>query len=196
MDLSILLIGIPAALALMLLAGPILATLFLHGHFSAHDVLMTQRSLWAFAFGLPAFMLIKILVSAFYARQNVKTPVKVAALALVVNVVGNLLLIHSFRHAGLALSTSIAAYFNAICLAVLLVRKKIFRPQSQWFMYFIRLFLSCLVMLLVIFFCRAPIDIWITASLSYKVSHLLMLIALGLVTYWGSLILFGWRWRQ
>ena len=76
--------GLPAALALILLAGPIMATLFMHGHFSLTDVVMSMRSLWAFALGLPAFMMIKILASAFYSRQNIKTPVKIAAVCVVV----------------------------------------------------------------------------------------------------------------
>ena len=69
-------------------------------------------------------MLIKVLASAFYSRQNIRTPVKIAAGALVVNLVGNVILIHWLAHAGLALSTSIASYFNACCLFVVLYKKQ------------------------------------------------------------------------
>ncbi len=193
---SVLLFGVPAALALMVLAGPILATLFLHGNFSAYDVTMTMHSLWAFAFGLPAFMLIKILASAFYAGQNVKTPVKVAALALLVNLIGNVLLIHTLKHAGLALSTSIAAYVNAIFLAILLVRKKVFKPQTQWLKYLLRLLISSTIMLMIIFYSSAPLQVWLTASLSYKFLHLFVLIVVGLLAYWLSMLTLGWRWRH
>jgi putative peptidoglycan lipid II flippase len=195
---SALLVGVPAALSLIVLAGPMLATFFLRGNFSVFDVIMTEHSLWAFAFGLPAFMLIKILASAFYARENVKTPVKIAAIALLVNIVGNVVLIHiihQYKHAGLALSTSIAAYVNATFLLVILIRKKIFVPSHDWLKYALRLLGSSILMVAAVFFSSASMHVWVVASLSYKVWHLFFLITLGVVVYFLCMLVFGWRWR-
>lgn len=114
---SLLLVGLPAALGLLLLATPILCTLFQHGAFTFYSVQMSARSLRAFALGLPAFMLIKVLASSFYAQKNVKTPVKIAAVAMLCNILLNIALIHALAHAGLALATSIAAWLNAALLA-------------------------------------------------------------------------------
>jgi putative peptidoglycan lipid II flippase len=192
---TVLWVGVPAALALFVLAGPILATLFLHGNYGVHDVYMTQRSLWAFALGLPAFMLIKILASAFYATQDVKTPVRIAVVALVINLLGNILLIHSLAHAGLALSTTIAAYVNALGLAVILIKRRIYCPQVSWKLYFIRMLVSCSLMVSVLLFFCPPLSLWLSASLAYKVLHLATLIVSGSVVYFLSMHCFGWRWR-
>src|SRR3990167_1169228 len=106
-------IGAPCAVGLFVLSGPILSTLLHSGKFNSFDVIMTAKSLSAFAVGLPAFMLIKILASAFYARHNIKTPVKVAAIAMIVNLILNFILVFPLKHAGLALATSLAALVNA-----------------------------------------------------------------------------------
>jgi putative peptidoglycan lipid II flippase len=175
--------GAPAAVGLMVLAGPILSTLFLHGHFLARDVIMTRRSLCAFALGLPAFMLIKILASAFYAQQNVKTPVKIAALALLVNVIGNILLIHLLAHAGLALSTSIAAYVNVGFLWYLLVRKRVYQPAPGWCLWMVRLVCCCIVMGGAMVFLSPSMSVWLRASSAYKISHLSFFLLVGVLSY-------------
>ena len=109
----LLLVGIPSSLGLLILAGPLLATLLGHGKFNAFDVMMTRESLMTFAIGVQAFMLVKVLASGFYAKQNIKTPVKVAAFSMLCNMVLNAILIFPLAHAGLALATSISAYVNA-----------------------------------------------------------------------------------
>lgn len=189
-------VGVPASVALMVLAKPILATLFLHGHFRVVDVVMTSKALVAFALGLPAFMLIKILASAFYSMKNIKTPVKVAAVALVVNVLGNLALIVYLKHAGLALSTSIAAYVNASALTVLLWRQGKLVLSSQWFGFVCRLALST-AMMAVSLWCAVPsLSAWLSISLALRVLYLFALIALGMGAYFLSMRLCGWRWSQ
>ncbi len=186
---TILWAGLPAALALILLAGPIMATLFMHGHFSLTDVMMSRRSLWAFALGLPAFMMIKILASAFYSRQNIKTPVKIAAVALLFNFVGNCLLIRSLAHAGLALSSALAAYVNAGCLLVLLLKKKMYCPKPGWWLYLLCLFVASSVMVALICICSPPLMVWINGSLWYRVSRLASIVLLGSLAYSASFFL-------
>ena len=186
-------VGVPAAVALFILAGPILATLIHHGAFNSHDVVMTSESLKAFALGLPAFMLIKILASAFYSRKNIRTPVKVAALAVVFNVVFNLLLIGPLRHAGLALSTTLAASINAGLLLTLLLRRKIFDPSDQWLSYFSRLLVANSIMGMLIWWMAGQLQQWLRWSLGARIEHLLLIIAAGVCCYAMTLIASGFN---
>ena len=188
-----LLVGVPAAVALFILAGPILATLIHHGAFNSHDVVMTSESLKAFALGLPAFMLIKILASAFYSRKDIRTPVKIAVFAVVFNVVFNLLLIGPLRHAGLALSTTLAASINATFLITLLLRRKIFDPGGQWLGYFSRLIIANSVMGVLIWWMAGSLQQWLRWSLWLRIEHLLMVIIAGIFCYAMVLIASGFK---
>ncbi len=127
-----LLIGVPATVALMILAGPILSALFQYGEFDAHDVQMSARSLMAFALGLVAFMLIKVLAPGFYARQDTRTPVKYGLIAMGANTAMTLIFIWPLAHAGLALSTALAAFINAGLLGISLWRRGIYQPRPGW----------------------------------------------------------------
>ena len=109
---SILLLGIPAAIGLIMLSDPLLTSLFNYGKFNQFDVLMSQQSLVAYSIGVPCMMLVKILASGFYARQNIKTPVKIAIFSLLINITFNFILIGPLKHAGLALASSLAAITN------------------------------------------------------------------------------------
>lgn len=128
----VLLIAVPASLGLALLAGPVLATLFQYGAFSGQDTAMAARSLMAYALGLPAFLLIKVLVPGFYARMDAKTPVKIGVVAMFANLVCSLLLVLPLAHAGLALATSVSAYVNGGLLLHRLRRDGVYRPVSDW----------------------------------------------------------------
>jgi putative peptidoglycan lipid II flippase len=129
-------IGLPAGAALLVLAAPILATLFQYGALTARDVSMAGLSLSALALGLPAFMLIKVLASAFYSRQDMRTPVKIGIIAMVANMVLNLLfvlplhLLWQIGHMGLALATTGAAYLNAGLLLRGLVKRGTYQLES------------------------------------------------------------------
>ncbi len=116
----VLLLGLPAALALGVLAEPLLITLFHYGAMTDTDIQMAAMSLRAYAFGLVAFMLIKVLAPGFFARQDTKTPVKVGIIAMIANMVFNLILIWPLAHAGLALATALSAFLNAGLLGYLL----------------------------------------------------------------------------
>lgn len=131
----ILVIGLPASFALLVLAGPILATLFGYGAMGARDVDMASLSLGAMALGLPAFMLIKVLATAYYSRQDARTPVIVGVQAMAANMVLNLLLVvplHLFwqvGHMGLSLATTAAAWLNAGLLLRGLAQRDVYRPE-------------------------------------------------------------------
>ena len=189
----VVLIGIPAAVALFILAGPLLVTLIYHGAFTVHDVIMTRRSLWAFSVGLPGFMLVKILASAFYSRQNVKTPVKIAALAMGGNLILNVVLIYPLAHAGLALSTSLASSFNALLLLYFLLRDRIYAPLPHWMRLIFRLMFANLIMGLVIAWFSGGLERWLICSVVDRVWHLVVVILLGLLSYVGAVWILGLR---
>lgn len=120
------LLVLPCALALALLAEPLTVSLFQYGKFTAHDALMTQRALIAYAVGLLGIILVKVLAPGFYARQNIRTPVRIALLTLVVTQLLNLVLIGPLQHAGLALAIGLAACLNAALLFWQLRRQRLF----------------------------------------------------------------------
>ncbi|HAG94499.1 MAG TPA: murein biosynthesis integral membrane protein MurJ, partial [Gammaproteobacteria bacterium] len=122
----VLLIGLPAALALVVLAAPLLVTLFQYGEFSAADVDRASLSLQAYGAGLLGFMLVKVLAPGYFARQDTKTPVKVGIKAMVANMVFNLALIVPLAHVGLALATSLSALLNAFLLWLGLRREGVY----------------------------------------------------------------------
>jgi putative peptidoglycan lipid II flippase len=190
-----LLVGIPAAVALYILAGPILATLIYHGAFNAYDVVMTTESLKMFALGLPAFMLIKVLASAFYSRKDIRTPVKIAALSVIFNIVFNLALIHSLRHAGLALSTSLAASINVGFLITLLLKRKIFDSSGGWFGYFIRLIIANTAMGALIWWLAGSLTKWLQWGVFDRVAHLCIVIVAGMAGYAIVLLVSGLKLR-
>lgn len=142
----VMLVALPAAAGLMLLGAPLLTALFQYNEFSRHDVLMAHRSLVMYAIGLPAFILVKVLSSGFFSRQDTKTPVKVAVIAMVANVILNLLLVVPLAHAGLALATSLSACINAALLYRILRSEKGFDTAPGWNSYLARIALALALM--------------------------------------------------
>jgi putative peptidoglycan lipid II flippase len=192
----LLLIGIPASLGLFILAGPLLATLFGHGKFNAHDVLMSRQSLMAFAVGVQGFMLVKVLASGFYAKQNIKTPVKIAAVAMVSNVVLNVLLIFPLAHAGIALATSLAGIINAALLLFFLLKQKIYSPLAGWKKYAIQLLVANGLMGGILYWQSAALSVWVKSNWRWQVPHLLLLVLLAAVVYFSVLWLMGLRFKH
>lgn len=195
---SILLIGIPSAVGLMLLANPLLIVLFNYGHFGLNDVHQSSYSLVAFCLGIPAFMLVKVLASAFYAKQDIKTPVRIGAFAMVTNVVLNLLFIQPFQHMGLALATSIAGYINVLLLLAYLRKNQWYTFQRSWFKFLIHLVLSVALMggYLWLTTQHIPEYDWTDWHFAQRLMTLLSIIAGALVVYFISLLMFGYRLRD
>nr|WP_207168417.1 murein biosynthesis integral membrane protein MurJ [Thiocystis violacea] len=128
----VLLLGAPAAIGLLALSRPLMATLFYSGEFASRDVQMAAWSLMAYAPGVAAFMAIKVLAPGYYARQDIGRPVRFAIIALGVGLACNLLLMLPMGHAGLALATSMAAALNAGLLLRGLLVQGIYRPEPGW----------------------------------------------------------------
>ena len=192
----ILLIAIPSTIGLVCLAGPLMATLFRYGQFHAHDALMASYSLRMFALGVPMFMLIKVLASGFYAQQNIKTPVKIAAIAMILNIGLNFLLIKPLLHAGLALATTLASTFNAMALLSLLRRQNIFKAQPGWGWFSVQLTLASSLMLLFLYSTTASLDTWLQWSWHTRVWHLAYAVIGAMLCYSITLIILGLRKAQ
>ncbi len=126
-----LLLTLPAALALIVLAWPIIHVLFEHGAFGPEDSLKTSWALAAYAAGLPAYVLIKVLAPGFFAREDTKTPVKVALVCLAANLVFVVTLMWPLAHVGIALATALSAWLNAGLLAWLLRRDGLLQPDAR-----------------------------------------------------------------
>ncbi|MDX2164923.1 MAG: murein biosynthesis integral membrane protein MurJ [Gammaproteobacteria bacterium] len=191
-----LLVGVPAALTMGILSGPLIATLFNYGHFYHYDVIMTQESVIAYAVGLLAFMLIKILSTGFYAHQNIKTPVKIGMAVVGFNVLFNALLIHPLQHAGLALATSLSSCLNVLILIYYLYKHKIFKFQSGWGIYLLQLFAANLAIVLFYYSQKGQLDTWLAYSTSERVLHLGYLIITSIVIYLCILGMCGLRLRH
>ncbi|MFI4937378.1 MAG: murein biosynthesis integral membrane protein MurJ [Candidatus Berkiellales bacterium] len=192
----ILLIGIPATVGLTLLTGPLMVTLFQYGRFLPRDAIMAAKSLLTLSLGLVCFLVVKILVSAFYARQNTKFPVKVAIFAMVLNVILNALLIGPLAHAGLALASSLSSICNVLILLWALLRQKIYIPISGWMSFALRLMLANSAMAVVIWWFSPDISAWLEWGATERFMTLLSLIMIAMVTYFGLLWLSGLRYAH
>lgn len=179
----VVLITLPAAAGLAVLAQPILATLFHYGRMNAMDVAMSANALMAYAFGLTGFILVKVLAPGFFSQEDTRTPVKAGVAALLTNLVLNLILVWPLQHVGLALATSLAAFVNAGMLWVMLVRKGSYRPEPGWTPFLLRVGLATAGMALALALTQAPADIWLARSVWARVLHLTLLIFVGMGVY-------------
>ena len=144
--------SIPASFGLFILSEQILDFLFVRGQFTTTDAYNTAQSLKAFSFGLPAFILIKIFSVIFFARENTKTPVYIAFFSLLVNLILNLILINKYFHVGLATATSIAAWFNALTLGYIIVRKEFLIIDIETIKIFLKGLFSSICMTITIIY--------------------------------------------
>ncbi|WP_271910691.1 murein biosynthesis integral membrane protein MurJ [Vreelandella alkaliphila] len=192
----VLLLGVPAALALAVLAEPFLITLFHYGAMTDTDIQMAAMSLRAYAFGLVAFMLIKVLAPGFFARQDTKTPVKVGIIAMVANMVFNLLLIWPLAHAGLALATALSAFLNAGLLGYLLYRQKVLVFQPGWGRYAVQLVGGSALMSIALYLAAPDWQEWLDFELWQRIRWVAGLVVLGGGLYFAWLTALGLRLRH
>lgn len=192
----LLLIGLPAGLGLAVFSMPMTASCFAYGKFTVFDVLQTQKSLITLSLGVPGFMMVKVLASGFYARQNIKTPVKVGALSMLVNSVLCAILVYPLAHAGLTLASSIAGYVNCGVLFFLLVRRDIFQLRPGWGRFLLQLCVANVLMVIYLFYMQGDIDTWMAMSRTLRLSLLLMHVLVAGVIYILALGLCGVRVAQ
>ena len=198
----VLLIALPAAAALIVLAGPILLTLFQRGEFLPSDVTMAAYSLCAYALGLTGFMLVKVLAPGYFARQDMATPVTVGIRAMVANMVFNVALViplhlyFQLGHVGLALATALSASLHAWWLYRGLRRKEHFAPRPGWGLHTLRLVLGTAFMVAVLLWLTPPFEQWQAWRWFERGWRLLALCGAGLAAYMLSLFALGLRLKH
>jgi putative peptidoglycan lipid II flippase len=211
-----LLISLPAMLGLVLLAKPMLATLFQHGRFTPHDVDMAGLSLAALSLGLPAFALVKVLAPAFYARQDTRTPVRAGVVAMLANMAMNVLFVGILfalwhrpedlaegwlrgiarvpgLHMGLALASTLASYLNLAQLWYALRRSAVYERQPGWAAHGLRLGCACAALVVVLLVGRAAWPDWSAWPTALRIARLILLIGAAGAAYALALFATGFR---
>lgn len=187
------LLALPSTVALGVISKPLISTLFEYGQFTLTDTLMTQRALVSYSIGLLGLILIKVLAPAFYSRQDIKTPVKIAIITLILTQLMNLAFIGPLQHAGLSLSIGLAACFNAGLLFWQLRKKKLYQPQPGWYRFLLKVIIAVLLMSVALWFGAQLLPDWSTGSMLTRIGYLFLLVIIGICIYFCSLALMGFK---
>lgn len=197
---TMLLLGVPSSAGLVLLGGPLVATIFGHGAFTDEDVRMTTWVVWAYGLGFLGFSLVKVLVPGFYARQETRLPVRYAMIGLVCGIAASLVLFAVARwqqwpaaHVVFAISTSLTAWINSLLLLRRLRADGIYVPQPGWAGFALRLAAATLVMAVAVVWLAGPLSGWLAQHWQQRALHMAVLIAVAVVAYFGVLAAGGWR---
>ncbi len=192
-----LLAGIPAAVGLALLSEGLVATLFHYGAFETSDVLQTTSAVVAYAVGLTGLLAVKILAPGFYARQDIRTPVRIAIIVLIVTQLLNLAFVPLMGHAGLALSIGLGACVNALALLFGLLRKGIYRPAPGWPLFLLRMAVGVSAMAVFVMLANARVD-WFALQVSplWRIACLLGIVAGAGAVYALTMVICGLRPRH
>nr|WP_255703509.1 murein biosynthesis integral membrane protein MurJ [Lysobacter sp. GX 14042] len=200
---TVMLIGLPAALGIVLLAEPLTAALFNYGQFTELDTRMVAWALLAMATGIPAFMLTRILLPAFYSRQDTKTPMRAAIWTVIANVVLTVALVtplwladNPYAHTGIALATALAGMLNAALLWRYLKREGVYRPQPGWTRWLLRILAALAVMAIVVVLARNQVGEWTALPALWRWAWLLAVIGAGALAYGATLVALGLRPRH
>ena len=199
----VVLVVVPAAVGLFVLAGPITATIFGYGQFSDRDVQMTQYGLMAYSWGLIGFSLVKVLAPGYFARQDTRTPVRVGLIALGVNMALNLLVVLPAHYAGfatpfvlLATSTCISAAVNSTLLWRGLQREGVYRPAAGWARLLLQVTIANVAMVAVLLLVTPPLTQWLAHTPLERAGYLSGTITAAAVVYGAALWLAGLRLQQ
>jgi len=191
-----LMLTLPAALGLALLAVPLVATLFNYGAFGADDVMHTRSALIAYSVGLTGLILVKVLAPGFYARQDIRTPVKIALITLAATQLMNLAFVVPLRHAGLALAIGLASCLNAALLYRGLRRREVYVPRAGWVAFALKLLAALVVMGCVLWFGAGPDRLWVEIGGLERGLRLAAVVGAGALAYFATLFALGFRLRD
>lgn len=195
----IVLVGLPASLAMGLLAEPLIAALFMHGKFDLEDVRMSAAALQALSGGILAFMLIKVFAPGYFSRQDVRTPVRIGIIAMVANMAFNLVLVLGLElaHVGLSLASTLSAFLNAGLLYWGLHKRGVFRVERHWIRLGAR-YLAANAVMVAVLLAILPESSWWTAPAGnwLKVAAILGICTAGALSYFVALFAFGFRLRE
>ncbi len=186
-------VGLPAAIALIVLSDQIILTLFGYGAITERDILMSSNSLSAYSCGLFAFIAIKVFGPGYFARQDMRTPVKFGLFAIAINLIFNLLLVVPLGHTGLALATAIAANANALMLWRGLRKTNIYLPSTSWLFFVLRGFGATCAMVGLLYYMISPLSEWMSWSLAQRFYNLFLLMFAGGAVYFLTLFAFGFK---
>jgi putative peptidoglycan lipid II flippase len=191
------LLALPAAVGLAALSQPLIATLFNYGAFSAANVAAATAPLMAYAAGLLGIILVKILAPAFYARQDIRTPVRIAVGVLIATQLMNLVFVPLLGVAGLALSIGLGACINALFLYMGLRKRSIYTPHAGWLGFFLKVVLAVALMGAAAWFSQAQLD-WagLRAHPVLRIGALFLIIGLSAAVYFAALFALGFRPRE
>jgi putative peptidoglycan lipid II flippase len=194
------LIAVPAALGLMLLALPVLTTIFYGGEFTFRDVAMAAASLNAYAFGLVGFILVKVLTPGYFARQDTRTPVMIAVRAFALNMVANVVFVWALietaiapAHVGLAAATTVSAFFNAALLLRGLLKAGVYKPAPGWRRLSLQVAAASVVMGVFLIWARGASDEWLVISGWQRAATLTACVAGGIALYFAAGYALGLR---
>ena len=192
-----LLLALPCAVALLVFPQPMIAVLFHRGAFGAHDVHQTVRALMGYGVGLLGLVAVKILAPGFYARQDIKTPVRIAIVVLVLTQLMNLIWVPLFGHAGLALSIGLAALINAGWLLIGLVRSGGYKPEPGWGGFTLRVLVATTLLGVLLAWSAHGIDwIGLRSSPWVRAGWLVLSLGVAALLYFTALAVGGLRLRQ
>ena len=183
-----LLISIPSSIGLYILSLPIVHILFERGAFTQEDTLYTSNVLAFFALGLPAYVLIKVLVVCFFAREDTKTPLYVSIVSVITNIILSLILISTMREMGIALATAISAWINAIVLFIILIIRQTLNLDRQFLSNVLKLLICSLGIIFLIWYFESLFfaEVYLVNTIS-NIFYLLLTIIFTVVIY-GILI--------
>lgn len=187
---------LPAALALGMIAVPLLATFFQHGAFTVHDVLMSRNALVGYSVGLIGILSVKVLAPGFYARQDIRTPVKIGIITLLATQAMNLLFIGWLQHAGLALAIGLGSCLNSAILFYLLRKRDIYQPEPGWGKFLAKLGVAMLMLGLTLWFGMGSEQSWLTSGGWMRIWRLTGLVIMGMTAYFAVLWLLGFRLKD
>src|SRR5690606_16845819 len=195
---GVLVITLPAAVGLLLLAEPLLATIFHGGEFDAEDVRMSAASLVAFAPGLIGFVGVKVLAPAYFARQDTRTPVRIGVRAVLLNLVLNVVLVNALiftgwapAHAGLALATSLSGLCNAGMLLSGLISSGVYRTRTHWVPLIARVAFACGAMTVFVVVAESALGDWLATGTKARVAWLAAIVAGAVLVYAAACLAAG-----
>jgi len=178
-----LLLTVPAAIALVVIPEPIISVLFERGAFGPEASEATASALMAYAIGLPAYVGIRVFTPGFFAREDTSTPVRIAAVSIIVNVVLNLWLMNQFAHVGIALASSISAWLNILLLVFVLSRRGHYKADRRLLLRIGGIIGASAIMAAILWFGAAWAVPWLSGSLVEKITALMALVVGGAMIY-------------
>ncbi|THB67372.1 MAG: murein biosynthesis integral membrane protein MurJ [Gammaproteobacteria bacterium] len=188
-------ISIPSVVALIILAAPMIATIFGHGKVDLRGVQNSAASLIAYAFGVMGFIMVKIFSPAFYARKDTKTPMRFGLISVAINIFASIVLIFFLAHVGLALATSLAAISNAALLYSALIKRGIYQSACKWRLFFIQLFIANFILAIVLLFVP-QIEEWMSWTLWFRVKMMCAVVLGSALIYFFVLIVVGLKPKE